>query len=231
MRLSLERLKPAGRAVKANLIPGLVLQAFALAIALAYFGTESVRAVLDRVGEIKAQGGYLFSALSTALFGGLIPYLVLLGTGRISRQRRLREALFYVLFWCYKGVEVDALYRLQAHLFGAEASVAVIAVKVAADQFIYNPFWGAPTQTAAFVWKDARFSIAGTRVKLAQTSLVRRSLVVLISTWAVWIPAVAVIYSLPVSLQLPLCNLVLCFWCLLLSFVSRESTGDAFAPA
>jgi hypothetical protein len=39
----------------------------------------------------------------------------------------------------------------------------------------------------------------------------------------VWIPAVATIYSLPSALQVPLFNLVLCFWCLLISFISRAS--------
>jgi hypothetical protein len=31
------------------------------------------------------------------------------------------------------------------------------------------------------------------------------------------------VYSLPSALQVPLFNLVLCFWCLLMSFISRES--------
>lgn len=218
-----KRLIPAGRAVKANLIPGLILQTFALAIILSYYGTESARSALDSVGRLKAEWGYLFSALSTALFGGLIPYLVLLATGRIARQRKLAEAVFYVFFWAYKGIEIDALYRLQACLFGAQASVAVVSIKVAVDQFIYNTFWGAPSQTAFFVWKDAGFSLAGARERLAQSSLLNRSLIVLFSTWVVWLPAVVIIYSLPSPLQLPLFNLVLCFWCLLLSFVSREA--------
>jgi hypothetical protein len=43
---------------------------------------------------------------------------------------------------------------------------------------------------------------------------------VLFSTWVVWIPAVSIVYSLPSALQLPIFNLVLCFWCLLLTFVT-----------
>jgi hypothetical protein len=225
----LKRLGPAGRAVRANLAPGLVLQAFALAIVLLYFETESVRQVLDGVGRFKVRWGYAFSALSTAFFGGLVPYLVLLGTGRVPRQRRVKEAFFYIFFWLYKGIEIDALYRLQAHFFGAEASWSVVVTKMTIDQLVYNPLWGAPSQTACFVWKDAGFSLAGARARLAQSSLADRSLVVLFSTWVVWLPAVAIIYSLPGPLQLPLFNLVLCFWCLLLSFVSREATTDASA--
>ena len=57
----------------------------------------------------------------------------------------------------------------------------------------------------------------------ARQSFGQRVLVVVCSTWVVWIPAVAIIYSLPSALQVPLFNLVLCFWCLLMSFISRES--------
>jgi hypothetical protein len=42
------------------------------------------------------------------------------------------------------------------------------------------------------------------------------------STWAVWIPAVTIIYCLPAPLQIPLFNLVLCFWVLVLSFISKR---------
>jgi hypothetical protein len=45
------------------------------------------------------------------------------------------------------------------------------------------------------------------------------------SQWMVWIPAVSIIYCLPSALQIPLFNLVVCFWVLLLTFVSRRSAA------
>src|SRR5690606_2824532 len=132
---------------------------------------------------------------------------------------------FYVSFWLWKGVEVDAFYRAQALVFGEQADALTIATKTAVDQFVYNPLWAAPTQTVFFLWKDCDFSLAECRRPLARASASRRVLSVLLSTWVVWIPAVAVVYSLPSPLQLPLFNLVLCFWCLLLSFVSRTATA------
>ena len=176
---------------------------------------------LDVIGATKQRVGYPFSAISTALFGGVIPYLVLLATGRLGRGQRALEFLFYVGFWTWKGVEVDAFYRLQAHLFGNGASAAVIAKKAIVDQFLYNPLWAGPTQIGFFLWKDSGFSLARLRRQLSDRSFAQRMLVVLMSSWVVWIPAVAIIYSLPTSLQIPLFNLVLCFWCLLLTSVSR----------
>ena len=38
----------------------------------------------------------------------------------------------------------------------------------------------------------------------------------LLATWAVWIPLMAIIYSLPLALQFPLFGLALSFWVLLL---------------
>lgn len=215
-------LRPALRGMRANLVPGLVLQAFALLIVVAYFELPHVGVLLDRVGALKQQHGYAFSAISTALFGGLIPYCVLWLSGAIPRSHAGRELLFYVAFWLWKGVEVDALYRGQAMLLGDGAAWTTVATKTALDQFVYNPLWAAPSQTLFFLWKDRGFSWHRTRASLREDPFWRRTLTVLLSTWVVWTPAVAIIYALPGALQVPLFNVVLCFWCLLLSFLSRD---------
>ena len=216
-------LEPCWQGMRFNLRPALVLQAFALAIVCGYFWSPQVKSVLDVVGAVKLRYGYAYSALATCLFGGLVPYAVLSFAGRIPKQRRLAELGFYALLWFWKGMEVDALYRAQAVWFGASANVGTIAMKTLVDQFGYVPLWAAPSQVLLFTWKDAGFSIAGMRAAFRRQPIVQRVLVVMFSTWVVWIPAVAIIYSLPSTLQVPLFNLVLCFWCLLMSFISRES--------
>jgi hypothetical protein len=192
-----------------------------------YFQLDAIRDGLDRVGALKRHWGYLYSALATALFGGVIPYCVLFATGRIPPRRAGLELGFYLGFWAWKGVEVDALYRTQASLFGEGSTAWVIAQKTLVDQFIYNPLWAAPTQTLCFLWKDCGFRLSETARRLRSTSFLQRVVVILLSTWMVWIPAVSVVYSLPSALQLPLFNLVLCFWCLLLTFVSRDPETGA----
>lgn len=206
-----------------NLRPALVLQAFALSIVVGYFWSAPVKEALDVVGAVKVRYGYAYSAVATCLFGGVIPYVVLTVAGRIPPQRRLAELAFYSLLWLWKGVEVDALYRAQAVWFGEGSSVSTIFLKTCVDQLGYVPLWAALSQVLLFTWKDAGFSLAGTRAAFRRQSLGQRVLVVIFSTWVVWIPAVAIIYSLPSALQIPLFNLVLCFWSLLMSFISRES--------
>lgn len=209
--------------MRSNLRPALVLQAFALAIVCGYFWSTGVREALDVVGALKVRYGYAYSAVATSIFGGLIPYLVLSLAGRIPRERRYAELAFYVLLWFQKGIEVDALYSAQARWFGEGANATTIAIKTAVDQFGYVPLWAAPSQVVLFTWKDAGFTLAGSRAAFQRQSLLERVLVVMFSTWVVWIPAVAIVYSLPSALQLPLFNLVLCFWCLLMSFISRAA--------
>lgn len=216
-------LEPCWQGMRFNLRPALVLQAFALAIVCGYFWSAPVKDALDVVGALKLRYGYAYSALATCLFGGLVPYAVLSFAGRIPRERRLAELAFYALLWLWKGMEVDALYRAQALWFGEGTGVTTIALKTLVDQFGYVPLWAAPSQVLLFTWKDAGFSGAGTRAAFQRQGFGQRVLVVTFSTWVVWIPAVAIIYSLPSALQVPLFNLVLCFWCLLMSFISRAA--------
>lgn len=214
-------LEPCWQGMRFNLRPALVLQAFALAIVAGYFWSPQVRSVLDVVGALKVRYGYGYSAVATCVFGGLIPYVVLSLAGRIPRDQRLPELAFYLLLWFWKGVEVDALYRAQGIWFGEAADAGTIAIKTIVDQFGYVPLWAAPSQVLLFTWKDAGFTLTGIRAAFRRQPFVQRVLVVVFSTWVVWIPGVAIVYSLPSALQLPLFNLVLCFWCLLMSFISR----------
>jgi len=216
-------LEPCWQGMRFNLRPALVLQAFALLIVLGYFWSPSVQQALDVVGALKVRYGYGYSAVATCIFGGLIPYVVLLLAGRIPRDRRFAELAFYLGLWFWKGVEVDALYRAQGFWFGEGSDASTIAIKTFVDQFGYAPLWAAPSQVLLFTWKDAGFTLSGARAAFQRQPFLQRVLVVVFSTWVVWIPAVAIVYSLPSALQLPLFNLVLCFWCLLMSFISREA--------
>jgi len=47
----------------------------------------------------------------------------------------------------------------------------------------------------------------------------------LVATWAVWIPLMAIIYSLPAALQFPLFSLALTFWVLLLTYMTNRFAG------
>ena len=209
------------QALKQNLIPGLCLQAFALALALAYFKWPAAAPVFNAFADLKLSYGWIYALVSTAIFGGLIPFCYLWFTGRV-RESLLPVMLFYVLFWAYKGVEVDLFYSAQAYWFGTGSDWPTLMKKVFVDQFIYGTFWAAPTMAIGYAWKESGFNFARFRGQLNRDFFFLKIPTTLISNWLIWIPAVLIIYSMPMPLQIPLFNLVLCFFVLLLTTISQR---------
>ncbi|MEM7600529.1 MAG: hypothetical protein AAF357_03835 [Verrucomicrobiota bacterium] len=208
--------------VRANLVPGIVLWVFGLVVVLFYYRVPGSRVIFEEIMDLKARHGYAFSAISTAIFGGIIPYLCLLRVGRVPEGAAVSWALFFVIYWTIRGVEVDVLYRFQAWLFGDDVQWQTILTKVIVDQFIYCPIWSAPITAIFYGWKDAGFSWSSYRSSINRNLFFFQIPSVLLSIWIVWIPATAIIYSLPLGLQIPLFNLVLCFFVLLISVLSPK---------
>lgn len=210
-------------ALKQNFLPGMVLQVFALSILLIYFFLPESRPVFAWFGDQKQTYGYAYSFFATALFGGLIPFLFLLKTRRLDASRNVWGLLcFYVLFWGIKGMEVDFIYRLQGGWFGYANDFSTIATKVAIDQFIYSALWAAPSITLIYLWVENNYSLRRARNALTPTFFGVTIPTVILSNWLVWIPAVSIVYAMPGELQIPLFNLVLCFWVLMLAVLNAR---------
>lgn len=211
------------RAAKANLAPGLVVQATMLAVVLAYYFWPPAQSWLKHLAAIKNHFGYGFSFCSGALAGGLLPELLkiaLFQKGRVNREN-CRNMAFGFLFWGISATVVDGLYRAQAAMFGSRADFSTVTKKVLVDQFIYNPFWSAPFGVAAFEWKNQQFRVAGMSRAFTATFYKKKTLPALVATWGVWIPLVSLVYALPSPLQIPLFSLALTFWVLIFAWMNR----------
>lgn len=206
-------------AARVNLAPGLVLWAVAVAVVLAYYQVDTVRVVLTRLADWKTEVGLLFALVSTAVFGGVIPLLFERLRGRSVSAG---VVVFAVVFWAVKGVEVELLYRLQAFIFGHGTDPATLAKKVLVDQLVYVPCWAVPTMTVAYLWRDGGFRWTALKRRLRPGWYRRRAIPIMVANWGVWIPAVTCIYLMPLPLQLPLQNLTLCLWVLLLMVIARD---------
>jgi hypothetical protein len=218
------------RAARANVLPGLVLQAGALALVLAYYYHSFTRAWLERLANFRASQGFVFGIVSTGLVGGVIPLLYLWSRSRTRERYRATQGLGLIAFWAYKGLEIELFYRFLALVIGEVATPAVIVGKMVTDQFIYCPLFAVPVTTLVYAWIDARYEFAPVRADVRQGNWYRRRVLpLLIPNLVVWIPAVCIIYALPTALQLPLQNLVLCFFTLLLAHVTKENAPDAVA--
>jgi len=193
-------------AARANLLPGLVLWAMAFTLVVTYYRYAEVRGMLAGIAELKTRYGYVYSAFSTALFGGLIPFLYMRFNPHTRSSNPWHFLIFYLLLWAYKGMEVDLLYRLQAFLFGNGPAFSVVAPKVLVDQMIYCPFWVSPTTLILFAWRDSGFSVSRTRAALSKRIFLNGVVRLQISTWMIWLPAVSIIYTFPAALQVLLFN-------------------------
>jgi hypothetical protein len=107
----------------------------------------------------------------------------------------------------------------------------VVIAKICVDQFGYNPFIAAPGEVLVYEWKNTRVSWASVRRALSWDHYRDQIVPTLLATWAVWIPLMAIIYSLPFVLQFPLFSLALTFWVLLLTYMTNRFSGKIAADA
>jgi hypothetical protein len=220
-------------AVRANLAPALILQALMFALLLAYFFSPTVGDLFNRLAEMKSAYGIAFVIPATVLAASVLPemFLVLFFQHGRVEAKNFRNLLFTAPLWAFDGVLVDLMYRGLAALLGDTTSVPVVLGKICIDQFGYNVFFAAPYGVIAYQWKNSGFSHVVLRDSLTPKFYREKIVPTLCTTWALWIPLMAMIYSLPLGLQFPIFSLVLSFWVLILTYMTNRFAGDREQPS
>eukprot|EP01087_Luapelamoeba_hula_P014569 TRINITY_DN4293_c0_g1_i2.p1 TRINITY_DN4293_c0_g1~~TRINITY_DN4293_c0_g1_i2.p1 ORF type:complete len:324 (+),score=73.42 TRINITY_DN4293_c0_g1_i2:250-1221(+) len=221
--------------VRKNAVPGVVIQALALVVVLGYYYAPPITAGFNQIAGLKSQMGFFYAAISTMLFGGFLPWLVVtlqdcrssLANGQPLPKWTtvLGDGAFLCLLFIERGVEVDAFYKLQAYVFGSGADLTTIAWKVLVDEFVYSPFWATPFYIVAFGLKDCGYNPRVLVSTWDWTAARFKYVSSLLSTWLIWLPVCTLVYALPGALQVPLFNLVLCFYTLLLVFINKNNNN------
>ncbi|MDQ8199286.1 hypothetical protein QEH56_14040 [Pelagicoccus enzymogenes] len=219
-------LKRCAQGVRVNIVPGLVLQSIACVVVGVYYFVPEARGAYDWIAKVKVDYGYWYSAVTTGVFGGLVPFLYLVSVGKVERSDFWAVGIFFLGAWSWKGIEIDFLYRMQAILFGSDNQALTVLKKVLFDQFVFCPIWSAPVTALLYRWKDCGFSWRRFKRELDRDFFLLEVLGVLVAIWVVWIPGTAFIYSMPSSLQLPLFQLVLCFFVLLVSVIGKKRVEE-----
>ncbi len=210
-------------AARANLVPALFIQALMLALLVAYYASPPAHAAFETLALYKARCGFTFVIIASVLAGAVVPELFVVAffqRGRVTK-RNLRNLAFTIPIWAIDGSLVDLLYRSEAAWFGNVVTLPVVAAKVFVDQFGYNPLLAAPFGVLTYEWKNDGFTWASLGRSLGWTHYRDKIIPTLCATWAVWIPMMAIIYSLPLALQFPLFSLALVFWVLLLTYMTN----------
>jgi hypothetical protein len=219
-------------AVRANALPAFIIQALMLAAVVGYFVHPGFAAFLHGLGELKRSYGIAFVVVATVLAGAVLPevLVVLLFQRRRLVSANMRNVLATAPIWAGAGIAVDLLYRGLAAWLGDEATVSVVIAKICVDQFVYNVFFAAPYTVIAYEWKNSGFAFDALRRCFTFDYYKDKIVPTLLTTWAVWVPLIAMIYSLPLALQFPLFSLALTFWVLLLTYMTNRFAGKAGRP-
>jgi hypothetical protein len=220
-------------AARANAVPALIIQLLMLALLIAYYTSADFASALSRLAEFKRTHGLLFVVLASVTAGALIPeiFLILFFQRGRANRRNLRNLFFTIPVWGFDGSLVDLLYRSEAHWFGDVVTLPVVCTKICVDQFGYNPFFAAPFGVLTYEWKNSGITLQPVRALFAWSHYRDKILPTLLATWAVWIPLMAIIYSVPLALQFPLFGLALSFWVLLLTYMTNRFAAKIEADA
>jgi len=218
------------RAARANLLPGLLVQGSMLALLCGYYFHPPLAAKLNALAEIKRTWSYGYSGLSAIIAGALIPEvmrILIFQKGRVRRSN-FNNLLFTIPYWATMGVTVDFFYRCQAAWFGDQATFSVVIKKVIVDQFGYNILFAAPVSAWLYDWKNRGYPRTGLGEFFTLRYYRETVVPVLFATWGVWIPLVAILYSLPSTLQIPLFALALTMWVMIFTWMSEQRVTHKF---
>lgn len=211
-------------AAKANAAPAFLLQALMLMIVAAYYFLPPTASLLNSISAYKEQNGIAFVLIASILAGAVLPEIFVITFfqhGRIDLQNA-RNLIFNAPFWALDGFLVSLMYRCLAWGLGDRVTVPIVAAKMVVDQFGYNPFFAAPYGIWGYAWKNSGYRWNKLRPLLTWKYYREHAVPVLIATWAVWMPLMAMIYSLPFALQFPLFALALAFWVLMMTYMTNR---------
>lgn len=206
-----------------NRVPCLVLNGIAAALVISYYQLPAMAGFWESLGALKMRWSFGFSCVSTMFAAAVLPTSIQSIQGVLPHDGRWKRLGLLMLFWGYRGMEIDLFYRLQAWLFGDSNDTRTLLIKVVVDQFVASPLWFVPTYVVALRWVEMGGSWARTWPTLNREFWTKTCPTVLITNWLVWIPALALVYSLPAALQFPLFSVVMCFFILVVTVMTREA--------
>jgi hypothetical protein len=220
-------------AAKANVLPGLLLQALLLVFLGAYIFHDGTRHFLAGVAQFKDESGYAFAFFSYVISSALLPELLKIGffQGLQIRRNNVYDFLTGAPAWGLMGILVDFFYRQQTQWFGANHDFTTIMFKMLMDQFVFSPFLSVPLSVTYFRWRDARFSWSALKSTARFSFISECFLPAQVAGWCIWIPAVCLVYFMPSALQLPVATLIQTFWVLVFTLVNgRRADGPQRTP-
>lgn len=209
-------------AFRQNRVPCVLLNVLVVALVVSYYLWPALAGMWEAVAAFKIRWSFAFSCISTMFAAAVMPFFVQWAMGTLPAAQRWKKLGLRMLFWGYRGMEIDLFYQVQGRIFGQGHDAATLAKKVVMDQFVMSPLWFVPTYVIALRWIEQGRSWSHLRASLDREFWTRTLLTVLVTNWLIWIPALALVYSLPGPLQFPLFAVVMCFFILMVTLLARD---------
>src|SRR4029079_18831361 len=128
-----------GVAFRQNWLPCVLLNAVAVSLVVSYYRWPALAGMWQAIGAFKIQWSFVFSCVSTMFAAAVMPFFVQWAMGVLRSEGRWRKLALRMLFWGYRGMEIDLFYRVQGWLFGNGKDAVTLTKKVLGDQFDMTP--------------------------------------------------------------------------------------------
>ncbi len=200
-----------------------LLTAMALVVATYYLWPLGEH-FLSAYATWQQTGGVFAAACAAGLAGGVLSELSLVYFQMRGcwTLRCVEDMAFKFMVFFIGGGVVYEFYQWQAYFWGNSLAWSIIAAKVATDQFVFSVLWSMPFNTLIMRWQALRYSGSKLWQELDGKFVGERMLPVLFMNWMFWIPAVTLVYAMPLMLQPPLYIFGTAVWGLLLPAVARQ---------
>jgi hypothetical protein len=215
-------MRPGIAAVRAHWLILVLIQLGAVVLVVGYYHSASLQSDLVGLDQLKARGGSLFAFVAGMMAGGVIPEVFKLATGSLKRFDRtwLGVSAFNGFVYGIVGVQVEAFYRLQAHLFGLGHDPATLVTKSAFDLLVFTPVLSIPCATLLFVWRNHGFRMRAVFADGLGAFYQSQVMPGLVPCWFFWTPVLFCSYSMPMNLQFPFSTLAEAAWSIVFVFIN-----------
>ncbi|MDP1589188.1 MAG: hypothetical protein Q8M07_15670, partial [Prosthecobacter sp.] len=113
-----------------NRTPCLVLNVIAVTLVVSYYQVPALAGFWESLGALKLRWSFAFSCVSTMFAAAVMPTFIQMAQGTLPQEGKLKRLVLLMLFWGYRGMEIDLFYRLQGMIFGHGNDAATLVKKV-----------------------------------------------------------------------------------------------------
>lgn len=219
-----EALQIAGRSLRENLVPMLMLQVLAAVLVAAYLWIPGVAEALTPVGDGHRLHFVLGTLANRLVFCGFVPGLVLWALPSL-RPNRCLLTLAVETLWCASlGLVCECFTQFQVFLFGDVHAPGVLLAKTLVDQLGFSAVVTVPLNAVVFFWIASGMSVSLARRRWPSNALTRIYLPNLVCNWVVWGPVNYLVYVFPQALQVQMGGLIGSFYVLLCLRLGKNGT-------